>query len=61
MPKWEVEEGSVSGHSCCFQATVVDADRIDPDDGKPGPICECSTAEDAEMICQALRFFESKK
>lgn len=49
--RYEVVEGSETGHDCCFGATVIDTTIT-----YSNWVCECSNKEDADMICEALNF-----
>lgn len=63
MSRYEVRDGSQSGH-CCFESTVVDTEepsmangeQLDDDDDNPrfDSVCECFNKDDAEKIAVAL-------
>jgi hypothetical protein len=58
MARFQVVQGSESGH-CCFDATVVDTQS--PHSAfkdSPDWVCECFELEDAEKICAALNAAE---
>jgi len=62
--RFEVREGSESGH-CCFEATVVDTATPHPVYGTLNPpqfnwVCECFEVEDARRIAAALNAAEGK-
>ena len=53
--RYQVEDYSVSGH-CCFEASVIDMDKKDPDRTLGAIVCECFEKEDAERIAFLLNF-----
>jgi hypothetical protein len=55
--RYEVVEGSESGH-CCFEASVVDTTK--PLRGKGFEVmCECFEKENAELIARALNLMDT--
>ena len=50
--RYLVEEGSQSGHSCCFDFTIVDSEY------QNSSICECCDKEEVKLICKALNNYE---
>ena len=52
--RFTIVEQSESGHGCCFGATVIDNDTVDPVYNRPKRICECLSVEDATIIVDAL-------
>lgn len=55
MNRYQVLERSESGHSCCFDASVIDTAR--PCNIIPGRfyvMCECEDEENAELIAKLL-------
>lgn len=71
MARYEIREGSQTAH-CCFEATIVDTAqpvRLSIDGELYAPngeqqyanICELLDRDYAQMICDALNFYESHK
>lgn len=53
--RYKAVERSESGHDCCFEATVVDTQPLNPSFcGKPVWVCECYDIESAQKIVDAL-------
>ena len=61
--RYVTREGSQLGHSCCFDAAVLDITKpvmigdkhYEDKDGKHyETVCECPSMEEAELICRAL-------
>lgn len=57
--RYEVQDESLLGHSCCFEATVVDTTYHDLHAGYV--ICECPARWIADKIAEALNAAEESK
>jgi hypothetical protein len=65
--RFKIEEGSESGHGCCFSYSIVDThkplERFKMSNGeltrqRYACICECPEKEDAKMILNLLNYPE---
>lgn len=64
MNRYRVVPGSMRGHGCCFEASVVDTLQpvlvgvfpLEDEKGQPlyVSVCECVSVEVAEYVCTAL-------
>lgn len=52
--RYKAVEGSVLGHGCCFDATVIDTQSEDD------VVCECHGFETAQKIADALNKAEQQ-
>jgi hypothetical protein len=61
--RFVVINGSQTGHSCCFSATIVDTTKPTMIGelhfkNQFEPICECFKEEDAKQIAESLNWLE---
>lgn len=54
MPRYIVHNESISGHDCCFEATVIDSTT-------GFEVCECPDKLDALTIASLLNGMERQK
>ena len=61
--RYKIVDGSESGHSCCFDFTIIDSEKIahrfksfmnDEEVIRYENICECSDKKSATLICKLL-------
>ncbi|UZS00379.1 hypothetical protein [Serratia phage SMP] len=53
--RYQVVEEAISGHGCCFDATIIDTSRRHPIyKDQFETVCEVVEIEDANHICELL-------
>jgi len=50
--RYQVRMDSLTGHACCFEATVIDTHT--GDDGEYDIVCECLSPTMANKLCDLL-------